>query len=182
MTSSEFNSMIQNKKRLNPEYANIANERLELQARLETARARNDVTDVLETTMALEMVEQLAKSQALGNRDAKMERIAAMNLKNRDINFREGRQAEKAAHEKKKMNDIDGIDDYDPFARRKADSRYVSDKVKQEVKLGTVSPKALMNKSIISSPPKRLPRSKSPELDLDAFLDSIDVTELAADL
>jgi hypothetical protein len=84
------------------------------------ARSEGDAAKETELKQKLVSLEEKVKDNT--TLDAKLQKFSDVNEKNRNINYLEGREAEKAALMAKKEK---GNRDYDPFARRKTAPKHV---------------------------------------------------------
>lgn len=99
-TNEEISEMIEKKKAFSKMPQNAALEKMRLQAELGAAVDCGDNTKAQEFQEKLDDLEQKVKDAT--STDEKLEQFKNVNAKNRDINFFEGREAERAAQMAKK--------------------------------------------------------------------------------
>lgn len=83
---------------------NVAAEKLRIQQDALDAQDQGDVVRFQELKRELDSLEAKVKDNAM--RDVKLEQFTSLNAKNRDINYKEGREAEKAAIQAKKEKGV----------------------------------------------------------------------------
>ena len=120
MTETEFNDMLTKKKELNQAVLNVAFERVRLTALLEAARDNRDFDKVEDLKAGLADLEELKEAEKLAT--ASNDSIAKMNARSREVNRTEIKEAEKAALA---MRRTQGVNEADPFARRKTAPMHV---------------------------------------------------------
>ena len=152
LTEAEFNEMLSKKKELKQAVVNIAFEKIRLETMLEAARQGGDFDKVEDIKLSITDLDELSYAE---KQNSTNDSIAKMNAKSREINRNEIQEAEKAALAMKRSQ---GVNESDPFARRKTAPMHVvnnSPQKKKEViedleKSVTVSASTLEDKNIIS--------------------------------
>jgi RNA polymerase-associated protein RTF1 len=108
---------------------NIASEKTKITQLILAAQEENDFQKLKELKEKRIHLEERASEYAVV--DSKLEKFTSVNEKNRNINYVEGREAERAAILAKKES---GARDYDPFARRKTAPKHVINRTEEKEK------------------------------------------------
>jgi RNA polymerase-associated protein RTF1 len=116
MTHAEIEKNIERKRELTKMPVNIAAERLRIKNELTDATAQGDTQRIEMLNSQLAECDEHVKEMANSIKTDKLDIFAQLNARNRDQNFREIREAEKAAMELRLKQE--NVKD-DPFARRR---------------------------------------------------------------
>jgi RNA polymerase-associated protein RTF1 len=119
-TDEEITQMIKLKRAHDKIPVNVALKRQELQNEVLIAKEKGDFEKVKELEESLLDLEFKVKDAT--TIDVKLEQFTQLNARNRETNYKESREAEKALFLAKKQKNES---DYDPFARRKTQPKHV---------------------------------------------------------
>ena len=122
MTNEELETIVKLKREMSNMPLNVASERLKIKNQMAIATQNGDHELVADLTAKLLEIDELAAEAEQSIGSEKLAIFAQLNARNRDTNFTENREAEKAFNEEKKLK---GSSDYDPFARRKTAPKHV---------------------------------------------------------
>jgi hypothetical protein len=87
--------MVKKKRAFDKLPVNVASERLRLQQEFQEAVDNYDYNRQHDLKRQIDSLDEKVKDAA--TKDTKLEQFTSLNMKNRDINYREGREAEKAS-------------------------------------------------------------------------------------
>lgn len=87
--------MVKKKRAFDKLPVNVASERLRLQQEYQEAVDNHDSEKQMDLKRQIDILDEKVKD--VTTRDTKLEQFTSLNMKNRDINYREGREAEKAS-------------------------------------------------------------------------------------
>jgi hypothetical protein len=178
-TNEEIDEMIEKKKAFRKIPVNVAAIKIRLQQEIIEAEQQGDPLAIQQKKVELRDLEEQLREGAF-SKDSKLEQFSNLNARNRQINLKEGREAEKLAIQAKKKKDSS---DYDPFARRKTAPKHVIQKTEEE---SDSSPKKkvhdLAKKKALKADVSPGVKPTLARVDEDDFLDSIDLSELEKDL
>jgi hypothetical protein len=174
LTETEFNEMLLKKKELKQAVVNVAFEKIRLGTMLEAARQEGDFDKVQDIKLNIADLDEVAEieRQSIAANDS----IAKMNAKSREINRNEIQEAEKAALALKRSQ---GVNESDPFARRKTAPIHVINNSPSKKKEEIIDPE--LSKSISQSASTLEDKQLLSDNDDDPFA-NIDVSILEEDL
>lgn len=92
---ADIDEMVKKKRAFDKLPVNVASEKLRLQQEYQEALDNHDYDKQVDLKRQLDNLDEKVKDAT--TRDAKLEQFTSLNMKNRDINYREGREAEKAS-------------------------------------------------------------------------------------
>src|SRR4051794_17476949 len=120
--------MLSKKKELKQAVVNVTFERIRLTTALESARELGDFDKVEDLKLMLKDLEDLSELQKPAS-SADLDLLAELNARNRENDLKESQLAEKAALTLKRQQ---GVNENDPFARRKTAPVHVVNNLKIE--------------------------------------------------
>lgn len=87
--------MVKKKRAFDKLPVNVASEKLRLMQEYQEALDNHDSDKEIDLKRQIDSLDEKVKDAT--TKDAKLEQFTSLNMKNRDINYREGREAEKAS-------------------------------------------------------------------------------------